>query len=89
MQSGLFEHYQPYKEAFDTGEKVGSEPCPDIKDADSVWEYVTPAHVRIEPLHSIPTVEIAFTVVWDEEHTLGARFQNWRFIGLNGSVIGV
>ena len=44
-------------------------------------------HVRIEPLSDIETVEIAYRAAWDEEHILGARFQNWALIELNGSVI--
>ena len=85
IQRGLFEHYAPYKEAVAAGEYTGS-PCPDISNPEAVWPHVTPAHVLIEPLGGIPTVEIAFRVAWDIEHTVGARFQYWGFIELNGSV---
>jgi len=85
MQAGLFEHYTPYKEAVDAGEETGS-PCPDIATAEAVWPHVTPAHVLVEPIQAVLTVEIAFRVAWDEEHTVGARFQNWKLIVLNGSV---
>jgi len=85
MQAGLFEHYTPYKEAVDAGEETGS-PCPDIATAEAVWPHVTPAHVLVEPIQGVLTVEIAFRAAWDEEHTLGARFQNWKLIVLNGSV---
>jgi hypothetical protein len=85
IQTGLFEHYIPYKEAVDAGEETGS-PCPKIASAEAVWPHITPAHVLVEPIQGVPTVEIAFRAAWDEEHTLGARFQNWKLIGLNGSV---
>lgn len=87
IQTGLFEHYAPYKEAVDAGEETGS-PCPSVASPESVWPYVAPAHVLVEPLGGVPTVEIAFRVAWDVEHTLGARLQNWQFIELNGSVRG-
>jgi hypothetical protein len=34
----------------------------------------------------LDTVEIAYRAAWDEEHTLGARFQRWELVELNGSV---
>jgi hypothetical protein len=85
IQSGLFEHYAPYKESVDAGEETGS-PCPSVASPEAVWPHVTPAHVLVDRLEGVPTVEIAFQVAWDVEHTLGARFQNWQFIELNGSV---
>jgi hypothetical protein len=85
MEAGLFEHYIPYKEAVDAGEETGS-PCPEIASAEAVWPHVTPAHVLVEPIQGVQTVEIAFRAAWDVEHTLGARFQNWKLIVLNGSV---
>ena len=85
IQAGLFEHYVPYREAVDAGRQTGS-PCPTVLSPEEVWPHVTPAHVLVEPLKAIPTVEIAFRVAWDIEHTVGARFQNWQFLELNGSV---
>lgn len=85
IEAGLFNHYQPYKEAVDVGEETGS-PCPSVGSPEDVWPHVAPAHVLIEPLEGVPTIEIAFKVAWDIEHTVGARFRNWQFIELNGSV---
>jgi uncharacterized protein DUF6985 len=87
IQIGLFEHYAPYKEAVDAGEETGSL-CPSLESPESVWPHVAPAHVLVEPIGGVPTVEIAFTVAWDEEHTVGALFQDWQFVELNGSVRG-
>jgi hypothetical protein len=52
------------------------------------FSRLTPAHVLVEPLEGVQTVEIAFKVAWDLEHTLGAQFPNWQFIELHGSVRG-
>lgn len=87
IQTGLFEHYAPYKEAVDAGEETGSS-CADVSSPEAVWAHVTPAHILVEPLGGVPTIEIAFKVGWDKEHTVGARFQDWHFIELNGSVRG-
>jgi hypothetical protein len=78
----------PYKEAVDAGEKTGS-PCPSIASPEAVWPHVTPSHVLVELLTGVRTVETGFRVAWDEEHTVGARFQNWQFVEFNGSVRGV
>jgi hypothetical protein len=87
IQVSLFQHYAPYKEAVDAGEQTGS-PCPNVTSPEAIWPHVAPAHVLVEPLEGVTPVEIAFRAAWDEEHTIGARFQNWRFIELNGSVRG-
>jgi hypothetical protein len=59
---------------------------PELKSADDVWHYASPVHVLIEPPEGISTIEIAFDVAWDEEHTVGARIQEWRLVWLCGSV---
>jgi hypothetical protein len=89
IQDGLFEHYAQYKDAVNAGEQTGS-PCPNIVGAEAVSPHVRPAHVLIElfGVGAIPTVEIAFRVEWDVEHTVAAMFRDWQFIELNGSVRG-
>jgi hypothetical protein len=91
IEASLFNHYQPYQEAESLGElPEGSEPFPKIKTPAQVWPYVSPVYVLIEPLRGAPlpepTIEIAYTVSWDEEHTLGARIQGERLFELCGSV---
>ena len=85
IQRGLFEHYFPYKEAVVAGEETGS-PYPDIAEPEAVWPHVTATHVLIKPHRGVWIVEIGFRVAWDIEHTVGARFQDWNFVELNGSV---
>ena len=54
---------------------------------EQVWGHISLVRVLIEPLGGVDTVEIAYRTDWDTEHTLGARFQGWALIELNGSVI--
>ncbi len=92
IQAGLFEHYEPYG---DTGSNEDlaepSDPLPKIERAGDVWPHVVVEWVRIEPLngapHDGPTIEIAYRVAWDEEHTIGARVQEWKLWELCGSVV--
>ena len=40
-----------------------------------------------DPLVGVSTTEFGLRVAWDEEHTLGARFQSDKFIELCGSIL--
>ena len=91
IQSSLFEHYEPYRDAvLDGAFPQHVRPFPKIVDPNTIWPYVTIVSVRIEPLvtdgQMADTVEIAYKVRWDEEHIVGARIQGWRLIELCGSV---
>jgi len=86
-QTSLFEHYLPYRDAAYTGALPDERKrLPEITSPAGVWPSVSPAHILIEPMDGIPTIEIAFAVAWDEEHTVGARIRDWRLIELCGSV---
>ena len=87
IQTGLFGHYAPYKEAADAGEGTGSA-CLSVVSPEAVWPHVMHAHVLVERFEGVMTVEIAFRLASDVEHTVSARFQNWQFVDLNGSVRG-
>lgn len=77
--ASLFEHLQPYQE--ETGA------FPEIRRGNDVWPYVRPIQVLIERQQGVPTIDLALSVAWDEEHTLGARIQAWKLIELCGSVL--
>ena len=81
----LLDHVEP---ARDLPDEVGLA-LPPLGDAEAVWRFVIPVHVLIAPVLGRLTVEIGLRADWDEEHTLGARLQDWRLIELNGSVRGV
>ena len=74
----LFDHYEPSRES--------DEGIPGLSGPEHVWAHVSAERVLIEPMSRLDTVEIAYRTAWDEEHTLGARFQGWQLVELNGSV---
>lgn len=87
---GLFKT-EPGREAVEGGafpQRV--KPFPKIVNSEAIWPYVMIALVRIQPLltagQMVDTIEAAYKVEWDEEHTLGARIQEWRLVELCGSV---
>jgi hypothetical protein len=83
----LFEHYEPYREAMAGDQPVAAgEPLPKVDAPNDVWPHTKLERVLIEPLDGVPTVEIAYRVAWDEEHTLGAWVRDWRVFELCGSV---
>jgi len=87
IERALFEHYEPYSEAAEsaTAEHLGK--VPRLNDPAQVWEHISVERVLIEPLGGVDTVEIACRTDWDTEHMVGARFQRWALVELNGSVI--
>ena len=85
----LFEHYEPYRDPVVAGEETD----PDLvmmSSVNDVWPHAEPVAVLIQPLRGSPEpgpiIEIQYRVVWDEEHTLGARIQGWRVFEMCGSV---
>jgi hypothetical protein len=88
LETALFEHYQPYRDAVAAGEfPEHPEPFPTIARAADVWEHATPEGVLVAPLDGVvPTIEIALRTDWDVEHTLGARIQDWSLVELCGSI---
>ena len=88
IERELFEHYAPYAEAVAANEE--DPPVAGLPKIDSpadVWAHTTPVYVLIERMRGVLTFEIGYRAAWDEEHTLGARFQNGRWLELNGSVL--
>jgi hypothetical protein len=88
IESALFEHYGPYAEALAAGElPPPSDPLPSIKAPSEVWPHVSLVFVSVTPLEGVLTSEFGYTTAWDEEHTLGARFEDGKFLELCGSVL--
>lgn len=88
IESALFEHYRPYEEARASGElpqQNSALPC--LREPSQVWLHVEPQFVSVSPLDGTMTIELGYVAAWDEEHTLGARFQQGRLVELNGSVL--
>ena len=88
IEQSLFDYFQPYIEETAADELVDpSEPVPHIATPVEVWPHVSLVFVSVTPLSGVLTTELGYLTKWDEEHTLGARFQSGRFIELCGSVL--
>ncbi len=85
IQRHLFEHYEPYRDSVASGE-LDAPSFPTIKEPTDVWTHTKVDRVLIEPVEGVPTVEVAYRVAWDEEHTLGALIRNGGVFGFSGSV---
>lgn len=90
IEAALFEHYEPYADANTADEPESSgQVMPAIPAAKQVWPHVSLVFISVTPLDGVLTVELGYSAAWDEEHTLGARFQAHRFVELCGSVLPV
>jgi hypothetical protein len=86
IEQALFEHYEPYGEAVTAGDlALPSEVR--IAAPKDVWSHVSLVFVSVTPLSGSLTTELGYATAWDDEHTLGARFQSGNFIELCGSVL--
>jgi hypothetical protein len=87
IESELFAHYAPYAEELVLDENAAAgETTQNISSAIDVWPHVKLEFISITPLDGELIYELAYSVAWDEEHTLGARFTTDQFIELCGSV---
>jgi len=88
IEKALFEHYEPYAQALAAGElEVTGEPLPKLSGPSEVWPHVSPVFLSVTPVSGVLTTELGIAAAWDEEHTLGARFQAGKFVELCGSVL--
>jgi hypothetical protein len=88
VAQALVEHCAPYQEAVAAGElEPPSPPLPVIARATDVWRFVTLQSASVTPIDGKLVAEVALSAAWDEEHTLGARFDGARFVELNGSIL--
>jgi Domain of unknown function (DUF6985) len=87
IEQALFDHYGPYAEAVTAGEPSPSGTMPSIAAPVDVWPHVSLLFISVMPLSGVLTTELGYSTAWDEEHTLGARFQSGQFIELCGSVL--
>ena len=76
IERALFEHYEPYADLL-----------ADIISPSQIWPYASLVFVSVTGLGGKLTVEIGYGTEWDEEHTLGARFQDGHFLELCGSTV--
>ncbi len=88
IEKALFAHYEPYAKALASGElKREGDPLPVIAKPSDVWPLISWIYVSVIPLAGDLVTELGLTVPWDEEHTLGVRFEAGKLVELNGSVV--
>ena len=88
IEVALFEHHVPYAQSVASGELAPpAEGSAEVRSAGDVWRHVEAQFVSIEPMSGLLVTEIGVAVAWDEEHVLGVRFAEERFIELCGSTI--
>jgi hypothetical protein len=88
LEAALFEHYEPYAEALAGSEiPAATDACLPVTAPAGIWPHVTLEYISVSPLDGALTTELGYTTAWDEEHTLGARFQQGGFVELCGSVL--
>jgi hypothetical protein len=89
IEAALFEHYGPYAQAVQAGDlaPAAGDAWPRLATAAQVGPHATLVFVSAAPLDGMLTTELGYTVAWDEEHTLGIRFREGRFMALCGSVL--
>jgi hypothetical protein len=87
IAQALFDHYKPHREVMEAENAEELKQIPRLDHSDQVWKHVSMVRVSVEPMNRLDTVEIAYRTDWDDEHTVGARFQDWALVELNGSVI--
>lgn len=79
IAAALFGHLEPYAQADDDSAFAH------VRLPEDVWPHVRLCHVSVFELSGMLTLELGYEVDWDEEHTLGARFQQGKLVELNGS----
>jgi hypothetical protein len=90
IEQALLEHYGPYAESLARGElSEASAAFPKLVDAADVWGAVSLVSVSLAFLDGKVSTELAYTTLWDEEHTVGACFEDAEFVELCGSVVPV
>ena len=84
----LVAHLEPYREAVVAGEvEPPTRPLSVIARPEDAWRSVELRSASVAPLGGKLISEVALAATWDEEHTLGARFDRNAFVDLNGSIL--
>lgn len=87
IQQALFDHYTPYGEAIAAEDRSAQWTLlPALQKPEQVWNHVTLQSVAVVKMGGIVTTELVYAAAWDDDHTLGARFQAGSLVELCGSV---
>lgn len=95
ISRALLEHLEPYQEALadpDAGYAETLEEPGDaakiaaIRSPEDAWSAASITGVEIGLERGTVRLLITMRAIWDIEHTLGAFFDDWDFMELNGSI---
>jgi hypothetical protein len=86
LEVALFDHYEPYAAAARDGHWVSDKFAAVSSPADALLQARLEAVVVVE-LDGALAAELCYTVPWDEEHILGARFRGTQWVELCGSTL--
>lgn len=96
IANALWEHAEPYldelrgesgQELREAAEGEGVVREFKMQSAQDVWNYAELIYIAIAASSGEIATEFGYTVPWDDEHTLGARFLGQNFEELCGSVL--
>ncbi len=91
----LLEHLEPYRDALsDPNDRLAEmyndpstvKKMQNIVTPDDAWAEAEVSGVEVGLADGKVRLLIKIRTIWDEEHTLGAYFDDWQFMELNGSV---
>jgi hypothetical protein len=95
IAEALLEHLEPYQEALsDPNDRLAQmygnpetvNKVLKIKTPDDAWAQSEIEGIEIMLVDGRVLLLIRIQSLWDEEHLLGAYFDGWHFVNLNGSV---
>lgn len=95
MSRALLDHLKPYQDALAEPESGYAEMLEDPDDAakiaairspEDAWRAASITGIEIGMERGAVRLLIAMRAIWDIEHTLGAYFDDWEFMELNGSI---
>lgn len=95
ISSALLDHLEPYRDALKDPDEDYTEMLENpeyaarigaISTPDDAWDASRIVGFEIGKEGRSVRLLIMIETIWDSEHTLGAYFDDWKFMELNGSV---
>ncbi len=86
ISQALFEHAEPYLSAMAEDPESNSLAA-EVRSPSTAWDKAVLQAVVVHEIGGVMTSEFCFAAAWDEEHTLGARFQGGQWWELCGSTL--
>jgi hypothetical protein len=88
IAQALLDHLEPYAQAIEAGEyPEAPERLRHIKSPSAALSSAKLQCITVDRIGGVMMTELGYDTEWDEEHTLGIRFQGGKFIELCGSIL--